>query len=86
MVVKEIFVRNNGVEDLVWVYLNYDPVDETFCVNAGYYYYTKGRADWYGKEKNYDLGEYLQEFPGWKPLISELKQEIELMKQQKILC
>ncbi len=80
MVVKEIFVRNNGVEDQVWVYLNYDPVEDSYCVKAGYSYYTKGRKDWYCEAKNYGLGEYLQEFPGWEPAISELKQEIELMK------
>lgn len=81
MVTKTVYSRNKGTGDQAWIYLNYHPTKKTYFISAGYTYLTSDSKDWFSEEQEYDLNEYLEKFPEWKPRIIEKKEEIESEQQ-----
>jgi len=77
MITKEVYRRNKSTKDLVWVYLNYNPEEENFSINAGYYYSASQGPRWYSEQKEYELNDYLKQFPEWENAVTVQKEEIE---------
>lgn len=77
MVTKTVYSRNRGTSDQAWIYLNYYPEERKYSISAGYNYRTTDSNSWFSEEKEYDLNDYLQQFPEWEARITAMKKEIE---------
>lgn len=77
MISRTVFTRTKGLKDQVWIYLNYYPTDEAFCVTVGYYHSPSASQGGFSEEKEYQLDEYLRKYPEWESKITDLKKEIE---------